>query len=429
MAYRMLATGPVLGWAGVAVAARTPVAVTPLALVFLVRERPEGYALGALLAAAYCVGEVTGAVVLGARLRTGHRARRGLAAGLVGGAAAFAALAVLGRLDAPIAVLAVCAVLAGAAPAAAPGGLRAVLITLVPERSVVQALSAETVLTFGIWALAPPLATGLALGLAPAAPLLLAAALAAGSALGLYALPRGREPEGGHSSGVSGWRTLAMAWPLFTTGAAAMSLFALAELVLPGLLEQRGIAVVWAGPLLAGYALASAAGAFCYGLRRWPGALRTQGLVLVLGVAGCVALAGALPTLVGIAVALTLAGIMQAGVQVVRSLSLREVLPPEALGAGFSAMYAAVGVGYAASAVLSGAAQAVASPAAAIFAGVALTVVLTLISALGERPNSPLRRAALSGPLTRDGAGGGGGGVPEPGEVSAEGPAERGGQL
>jgi hypothetical protein len=52
MSYRQLATRPVLKWALVAIGARLPVAMTPLALVFLVRDRPGGYALGAGLAAA-----------------------------------------------------------------------------------------------------------------------------------------------------------------------------------------------------------------------------------------------------------------------------------------------------------------------------------------------------------------------------------------
>ncbi|MGY1579847.1 hypothetical protein [Streptomyces sp. MN13] len=60
MTYRDLATRPVLTWSLVAVAARMPVAMAPLAVVFLVRERPGGYSLGALLAAAYVLGEIVG---------------------------------------------------------------------------------------------------------------------------------------------------------------------------------------------------------------------------------------------------------------------------------------------------------------------------------------------------------------------------------
>jgi MFS family permease len=130
MSYRQLATRPVLKWALVAIGARLPVAMTPLALVFLVRDRPGGYALGAGLAAAYVLGEVAGAMVLGPRLNA-DRARFQLAAGLALGACSFAGLGLLPR--APLPVLGILAVLAGAAPAAAPGGLRTLLISQLPD--------------------------------------------------------------------------------------------------------------------------------------------------------------------------------------------------------------------------------------------------------------------------------------------------------
>lgn len=47
-------------------------------------------------------------------------------------------------------------------------------------------------------------------------------------------------------------------------------------------------------------------------------------------------------------------------------------------------MYAATGVGYAASATLAGVVQSAASPSAAILAGAGLTLLLTIASASGE---------------------------------------------
>ncbi|MEU9125507.1 MFS transporter [Streptomyces sp. NPDC048506] len=379
--YRALMTRPVLSWAAVAVAARMPVAMAPLALVFLVRERPGGYALGAELAAVYVVGEVIGAALLGARLRPA-RARRHLAGGLAAGAAAFAGLGLLP--DAPDPVLGAFALLAGAAPAASPGGLRALLTEHVRTGLVAKALSAEATLTYAVWAAAPAAAGGLAFGVASYAPLLLAAALMALSVAGLWALPDGWVADESDRAGASMVRTLAAAWPVYVSGAAAMSLLALAELVLPALLEQRALAVSWAGPLLAGYSLAAAAGALLYGLRSWPGRLRTQSLILLLGVSGCVAVAGLVPALGAIAAALVVAGLLQAGLQVTRALGLRAVLPQSALAAGYSMMYSVVGVGYAASASLSGAVLSLAPPSTAILAGVALTLLLTVASAFGE---------------------------------------------
>ena len=82
--------------------------------------------------------------------------------------------------------------------------------------------------------------------------------------------------------------------------------------------------------------------------------------------------------------ALLAAGVLEAGVAVVRNLSLREALPPSALAAGYSVLYAAVGVGYTVSALLAGAVQALATPSTAILAGVGLTLILVLIGAIGE---------------------------------------------
>jgi hypothetical protein len=398
VSYRQLATRPLLNWALVAISARLAVAMTPLALVLLVRERPGGYALGAGLAAAYVIGEVAGATVLGPRLKP-QRARFQLAGGLALGGCSFAVLGLLPH--APVLVLGIFAALAGAAPAAAPGGLRILLTSQLPDTLVVQALSAESVLTFMVWTASPAITVGLALGVAASGPLVLAAVLMAAAAAGLWALPAGWAADSADRDGSSMAQTLARAWPIFVTGAAATSLVALAELVLPALLGQRAIGVAWAGPLLAGFSVASALGAALYGARgRWPGSLRTQSLVLLVGVAACVTLAATVPSLGWIAGALVLAGLLESGVYLSRNLSLRQSLPPSAQAAGYSVMYAATGVGYAASAILAGAVQNAASPSVAILAGGGVALLLTATSAVGEiAPQRRHRARASAGPL------------------------------
>ena len=384
MSYRALATRPVLAWSAVTVAGRMPVAMAPLALVLLVRERPGGYTLGAVLAAVYVLGEILAAPVLGIRMNA-ERARPQLASGLAVGALGFAGL---GLLDgAHPAVLCGLAFAAGAGPAAVPGGLRALLTSLVPEHAVTQAMSMESVLTFGIWAGAPALTTGFALGVDPAVPLLLQGGLMAVAVAGLRLLPAGWKAEGGPGAGGEPVRRLlARAWPVYVTGAASLTLLALAELVLPALLEQRGIGIGWAGPLLAGFAAGSALGAFLYGLRGdWPGRLTAQSLVLILGVSGGVVLVALLPWTAAIAVALVLAGLLQAPAMLTRNLALRRILPPSALAAGYSVMYAAVGAGYAASGSLAGGLLQVVAPSTAILWGVGLTLLLTAVGAAGER--------------------------------------------
>lgn len=282
--------------------------------------------------------------------------------------------------DAPSLVLGAFAFLAGAAPAAATGGLRALLTELVPERAVAQALSTESMLNSVIWAVSPAAVAGLALQVAPHVPLLLAAALMAASVAGLWLLPDGwtvDDSAGGAWSGGSLPRLLLGAWPVYVTGAASLSLLGLAELVLPALLEQRGIAVGWSGPLLTGLAVGGGLGAFLYGLRTWPGLLRTRSVVLMCGTSVCVTLIAVIPNTAGIATALAVGGLLQSGALVTRNLALRDALPPGALAAGYSVMYAAAGAGYAATGSLAGVLLKVTVPSTAVLAGVALTLALT----------------------------------------------------
>ncbi|MDT7839269.1 MFS transporter [Streptomyces justiciae] len=383
MTYRDVASKSVLIWACTAVGSRMPVAMAPLALVFLARERPGGYTLGAALAAAYVIGEIVGAPVLGMRLDPA-RGRRHLVVGLLGGAVAFAGLGALP--GAPSGVLGVLAFVAGFMPGAVTGGLRTLLTSLVPERAVAQALSTESMLMSGVWAVSPVAVAGLALGITPRAPLLLAAALMASSVAGLWLLPArwDEETHEAEDGGSSAFRVLIRAWPVYVTGAASLTLLGLAELTLPALLEQRGIGVGWTGPMLAGMAGAAGLGAFLYGLRAWPGRLRNRSVVLMGGMSAFVALAALIPGAAGIAVALALAGTLQSGALITRNLSLREAVPPGAAAAGYSVMYAAAGAGYAATGSLAGGLLQVVAPSTAILAGVALGLLLTALGWWGE---------------------------------------------
>jgi MFS family permease len=388
LGYRALLARPgVRPWLLVTLAAKLPVAMAPLALVFLVRQTPGGYTLGAVLGGAYVVGEVVGAPLLGARL-TGRRLRRELALGLLTGAVAFTALGFCHTAPRPLALA--LAFLAGAAPAAHAGGLRALLVDAVLEETVPRALSVETTLTQGIWAAAPAIVAFLALGTAPGAPLFLAGCCAALAAAGVRTLPQtaSRAPAAPADTGrhkPSRSRALIAGWPVYLTSAAAMALLATAELVLPALLESRALPVEWAGPLLTAFSLASVLGGLLYGARSWPGGARAQSLVLLVLMAAFVALTTVLPGLAGIAAALLLAGIFKSGVMVTRNLSLREHVPADMLAAGYSLMYAVQGVGYSLTASVAAVVLAHADAAVAVLSGAALTLLLTVVSALAER--------------------------------------------
>ncbi|ATY16859.1 hypothetical protein CU254_36700 [Amycolatopsis sp. AA4] len=388
MGYRGLAKKPVLLWALVAVVARLPIAMAPLGLVFLARDRPGGYSLGATLAAAYVVGEVLGALFIGTLPVS--RGKPGLALGLGAGAVAFGGLALAS--SAPDPVLVVLAALAGGCPAASPGGMRAMLTRLVDEDVVASALSAESTLTQAIWAIAPGLSVSLALWAGAEVPLEVGAAAMAVAALTLPLLPG---PAGAAAPAKTPAKTrghgrqLLAAWPIYLTSAASMALLSAAELILAPLLEFRHLQTGWAGVLLTVFSGSSAVGAFVYGLRKWPGAVRTQSLVLLVGMSACVALIAVVPGLIAISVVLVVGGLCQAAVAVTRNLSLREALPAEVHTGGYSVMYAVQGVGYTLTATLTALALASFTPVTALIGAAALTLLLTVASALAELRRVP----------------------------------------
>ncbi|WP_405862699.1 hypothetical protein [Streptomyces sp. NBC_01515] len=77
MTYRDVVSRQVLTWACTAIGARMPVAMAPLALVFLVRERPGGYSLGALAAGYSVMYAASGVGWWGEVRRAGHSGSSG----------------------------------------------------------------------------------------------------------------------------------------------------------------------------------------------------------------------------------------------------------------------------------------------------------------------------------------------------------------
>ncbi|RJO79144.1 MFS transporter [Nocardia panacis] len=391
MGYRGLVKREVLWWTAVAFGSRLPIAMAPLALLFLARGTGKGDAFGASLAACYIVGEVLGAILQGMWLSR-NRLRRQLSVGIMAGSLGFAGLAALPT--APPAVLIALAVVAGAGPAASTGGLRSMLTNMVDPTEASRALSAEAILSSIIWAVAPAAAVGLALQVNPVVPLALSAACGFVAAILIFLL---KAPPPAQRTHESPWRAVAAGWPIYLTSSAAMALIAIAELVLPALLESHGVAVGWSGPILMTFAAASAVGAFVYGLRTWPGGVREHSMVLLVLMAGAAALIAVLPGL-WVGVAFAVAGILEAGVIVSRNLALRERLPEELHAAAYSVSYAAAGVGYGLTALMSAAILTRAAPSVAILGGVAITLVLTALSWLAERAprKTPDRALAAS---------------------------------
>lgn len=384
MSYRAVTNRRTAGWALASTAARLPVAMAPLALVFLGRGRSGGYAQGGVLAACFVAGEVAGAALLGTLLPE-RLLKPGTVLGLGLGALAFAGAAFLPH--APAGVVGALVFVAGASPSGSPGALRVWLTQLVAEEDVAVAFSAQSVLTEVIWMGAPPLVVGLALGVGPSTPLGLCAVSMAAATLvvrRLWTPDPAAETEQPRPAGRVPLRVLRRGWPIYLTSAAATSLMAVSELVLAPLLQYRHHPVALAGPLLTAFAVASAVASFCYGLREWPGSPRRQSLLLLLGTTAAVAVAGLARSLPWITVALLAGGCCQSVVLITRSLSLRQRLPAEAQAAGFSLMYAVQGVGYSLSAVIASFLLARANPSEALLSGVGLTLVLAVVSLAGE---------------------------------------------
>ncbi|UXY22625.1 hypothetical protein N8I84_30905 [Streptomyces cynarae] len=388
MSYRTILTRQTGAWAFTASMTRLPVAMAPLAMVFLGHGATGGYSTGSVLAAFFIAGEVVGAWALGTFLHP-RRLRLHLSTGLGVGAAAFTALALWP--DAALPVLAAASFVAGGAPAASPGALRTLLTSVVDDKDVARAFSADSILTELVWLAAPGLVVLLALQAGPGVPMAVCAlCLVLGTAM-VFTLRSARAVEADAAEGGERAPTSVVlsGWPIYVTSAAAMSLMAVSELVLTPLLQYRDLPVGLAGVLLMVFAGLSALGAFVYGLRSWPGTARTHSLVCLVGTAAGITVVALVPGLTGIVLGFLAAGVLQAVVMVTRNLSLREALPNSAHTAGYSVMYAVQGIGYSLSAVFAAVMLDRSTPSAAILTGVAFTLLLTAVSTLAERRAQP----------------------------------------
>ncbi|MFJ9620931.1 MFS transporter [Streptomyces sp. NPDC101181] len=399
MSYRALAGKQTVLWSFTVAAGRLPVAMAPLAFVFLAKETSGDYARGAVLAAAYTVAEAIGAPFLGARLRN-RPYRREIAVGLLMSAVFFNGLAILP--DAPLTVTVIMAAAAGASGAAVPGALRAMVADLVPAKDLNSALSWESSLNMAVWAASPALVAGAAAWWSATVPFYTAASSATVAASCLFALPEktGRPAAGVRLKAVA--RQLTAAWPIYLTSAAAMYLLATVELSLPALLERRELPAAASGPLLTGFALASIAGGLVYGLRSWPGSPERHSTIFLLATVAAAASTATVPALGGLAVVLLAAGMFQAVVLIARNLSLQRALPADLHAVGYSLQYAGSGVGYGLSAGATGVLLNWTNPTATILFAVGITLLLTAGSILGKhRPMAQETERVSNGPPQR----------------------------
>jgi MFS family permease len=189
------------------------------------------------------------------------------------------------------------------------------------------------------------------------------------------------------------WRR---AWPAMVQEGVVLLLVGTAFSALPALLGSVGASADLAGLALAGFAAAGMVGGLIYGARSWPVSYRTQVilLVLALGLAiGAVALAPSVPVIVALIVAAGLAG---TPALTARAAALQELLPESRWAAGFSALYAAGGVGFGAAGLLIAPWLISTSPRLAFAAAAGVAVVAVVLAGVAEARNAGTQVSAVT---------------------------------
>ncbi|MGI5126858.1 MFS transporter [Pseudonocardia sp. CA-107938] len=380
-AYRTVVRTPGMGgWTLGVLCQRLPIAMAPLALVY-VGHVAGSYAVGALLAAVFAAAEAVAAGPMGRRFDR-RPARSEIRLVLCVQAVLLLALAGSTLAATPVWLLVLLSAAAGAVASGAHGGLRAVLVRTVEPAAHHAALSLESTLTTLLWAVGPAivglvtLVAGAGWAVALIAAIAAAGVLAAG--LLLDAAPVHRDP----TVTVRIWgRT----WPALLQEGAVMVCVGAAYTGLPSLLEAVGSDATTAGPVLAVFAVAGLVGGLAYGSRTWPGSYRTQSTVLVLAVAAVLALAVVMPTAGVIGTLVVLAGFAGTPALTARAAGVQELLPEPSWAAGFSGLYAAGGVGFgAAGIVLAGLLEPLGARAA-LLACVAVAAIAAVVGSVAER--------------------------------------------
>jgi hypothetical protein len=368
-------------WTVIVLCQRLPIAMSPLALVYLGHLAASSYAVGALLAAAFAAAEAVAAGVMGRRFdRRSARSEIRLVLGVQ--AVLLLALAVSTLATTPIWLLLALSAGAGGVASGAHGGLRALLVRTVPPSAHHAALSLESTLTTLLWAVGPAV-VGLVTLVADAVwPVVLTAAIAAAGVLAARALTDpGPAPQDGPAADVRGWRRT---WPALLQEGAVLACVGAAYTGLPALLESVGTDAAVAGPVLAVFAVAGLVGGLAYGSRTWPGAYRTQSAMLVLAVTAVLGLAVVMPTAGVISALVVLSGLVGTPALTARAAGVQQQLPERAWATGFSGLYAAGGVGFGIAGIVVACLLEPVGIRTALLACVAVAAVATVLGAVVE---------------------------------------------
>ncbi|MEU6478133.1 MFS transporter [Streptomyces sp. NPDC047017] len=366
---------------------RLPVAMAPLALVFL-GHSTGSFSAGGVLAAAHAIGEAAGAPVMGRRFDKKPFLGQ-LRVALAAEAAAFTGLAVLAG-HVPLLLLIALAFTAGGIAAGVPGGMRAQLSSTTPEPLRPAALSLESALNQAVWASGPVLASLLSTQASPRIALLV---MTVASAAPLAFATRIRHtPVGGEDGDDAPASTLTavrLAWPTVVLAAAIMFLVGAMDVALPPRLQETGHPLALTGIVTGAFALASIAAGLAYGRRTWPGSAAAQTLLLLPAMTVALTVSAATGHLTGIFGAFLLGGLFYSPLMIIRNLAMQRRLPQNVWATGFSLLYAAGGLGYGAAALLTAALIRATTPTVTIVTCTVVTTLIGLIAGLGERERHP----------------------------------------
>jgi MFS family permease len=298
----------------------------PLALVLLVREQTGSFAaagavVGALGLAVGVFNPIRG------RLVDTKGQRKTLTPLAFVHVCCLAILVVLAVGDAPTWTLVAAAVIAGAAPAPLMSSLRALWRDLVPEARLQTAYALQAVLTEVLFVASPLLAAFLVAAFSAQVAVLVLILVEFAGVVAFTATPASRSwrsdaREAGRLGALEspGMRTLVLASLPFGMVFGALDVAAPAFADLHGAAESAGIA-------LAALALGSMVGGLIYGSRSWPWDLPARYLVLLVALAGMVALAALSPGLPLFVLLLAVAGLVVAPATTIIYTLLDRVAP------------------------------------------------------------------------------------------------------
>ena len=367
-----------------ALIARLPLSMVGLGIVLLVSAQRGNYATAGILTGSYVVASAI-ATPVAARFidRWGQRSVVSVIIAVHVPSLVLFVIAVLGSW--PMLALVLLSLLAGATQPASGSLVRARWIHAVGGSDRLRtAFAWESILDEVIFVTGPPLATILALVVAPAAPLLTAALLVLTGTLLLLGHTRSEPPV--HERGLAGppaWRNGALIW-LTLIMIALGAVFGSLEIATVAATEELGVPAA-AGLILALYAAGSLIGGVLFGA--WnPGSTRPVRQLLI-GAATLAVVTAPFPVVDGVlplSVVAVLAGLAVAPVLIMTNYLVSTVVPGNQLTEGLAWVNTTgLGAGVALSAAATGALIDAAGPGAgyALTAGAGIATIVLAASA------------------------------------------------